>query len=118
LSHQAGDGFLDRRATRCAFGDGLIEGSGDVLGARYRSIQLCGGFLRKRRVFGGNQIAQARALQSAAIALLVLAQPHVADTQGLGDDVAVRVVGKAGMLVFLILRIQRHFHALARQFAA
>lgn len=65
-----------------------------------------------------HQIAHARALQHAAVALPVLAQPHVLDAGGVGHDVAVRVVGEAGVFVFLVLRIQRHFHALAGEFTA
>jgi len=55
--------------------------------------------------------------RATAVAALLVAQPEISDTHCVGDDAAVRVVVAAGKLVFLVLRIQRQFHALAGKLA-
>src|SRR5690606_3210945 len=96
----------------------LIEGRGNGFGGFHRRIHQAVHFLGDGFVFGRDQVAQAGAFERAAVETTVFAAPHVTDADRVGDDVAMRVVGEAGVLVFLALRIERHFHALAGEFAA
>ncbi len=120
LLGQAGDGFLDALAPRRVFGafDFLVKRGLNGLGCGHRTGDLLAGLFCQGGIVHGHQVFQRWAADLAAIRAGVAAQPDVLNAFGVGGGIAVGVVREAGMLVLLVLAVERHLQALAGEFAA
>ena len=98
-----------------------FAGLGDLIddahldhGVLQRGAHLVGQF---RHAFRSQQVVDAGAFQKVPVQAHVVPLEGVVDALGIQQDVAVGVVGEAGMLVLLAVGEQRNVHAFPSQFA-